>query len=100
MRPAVPSKRAPKRERLGPSLACAATVTNRVLEILSTSSYIPLVFRRTRITQHTATLIGNIFTNDIETIESSTNGIFSGNDATESYNGFSDVFSTVYEKSM
>jgi hypothetical protein len=29
--------------------------------------------RPTRITQHTATLIDNIFTNDIETIKSSTN---------------------------
>jgi endonuclease/exonuclease/phosphatase family metal-dependent hydrolase len=49
--------------------------TNRFLEILSTSSYIPLVLRPTRITQHTAALIDNIFTNDIETIESSTKGI-------------------------
>jgi ASC-1-like (ASCH) protein len=47
----------------------------RFLEQLYTSSYIPLVLRPTRITQHTATLIDNIFTNDIETIESSTNGL-------------------------
>ena len=50
--------------------------TNRFLEILSTSSYIPLVLRPTRITQHTAALIDNIFTNDIETIESSTKPLF------------------------
>lgn len=49
--------------------------TYRVIEQLFTSSYIPLVLGRTRITQHTATLIDNIFTNDIETIESSTNGL-------------------------
>ena len=36
----------------------------RFLEQLFTSSYIPLVLRPTRITQHTATLIDNIFTND------------------------------------
>jgi hypothetical protein len=35
----------------------------------------PLILRPTRITEHTATLIDNIFTNDIENIESSTNGI-------------------------
>ena len=45
--------------------------TRRFLKILFTSSYIPLVLRPTRITQHTATLIDNIFTNDIETIYSS-----------------------------
>ena len=51
---------------------------NRFLEILSTSLYIPLVLRPTRITQHTATLIDNIFTNDIDIIDFSINGaIFS-----------------------
>ena len=40
-----------------------------------TSSFFPLILRPTRITQHTATLIDNIFTNDIENIEDSTNGI-------------------------
>ena len=129
--------------------------SNRFLEILLSSSYIPLVIRPTRITQHTATLIDNIFTNDIETIDSSTNGIIysdvsdhlpivhlrslkshkktkpveefiskrlinddnmkkftdrikntswegvlSTNDTTESYNGFFDLFSTVYESSF
>ena len=49
--------------------------TNRFLEILSTSSYIPLVLRPTRITQHTATLIDNIFTNNIDIIDLSINGI-------------------------
>jgi hypothetical protein len=49
--------------------------TNRFLEVLFTSSYIPLILRPTRITQHTTTLIDNIFTNDIESVESSTNGV-------------------------
>ena len=49
--------------------------TKRFLEQLYASSYIPLILQPTRITQHTATLIDNIFTNDIEIIESSTNGI-------------------------
>ena len=49
--------------------------TNRFLEQLFTASYMPLILRPTRITHHTATLIDNIFTNDMETIESSTNGI-------------------------
>ena len=47
----------------------------RFLEQLYTSSYIPLVLRPTRITQHTARLIDNIFTNDIEAIRSGTNGL-------------------------
>ena len=55
------------------SESCDQTI--RFLEQLFTSSYVPLVLRPTRITQHTATLIGNIFTNDIETIESSSNGL-------------------------
>ena len=49
--------------------------TSRFLEQMFTSSFIPLILRPTRITQHTATLIDNIFTNDIENIEDSTNGI-------------------------
>jgi hypothetical protein len=49
--------------------------TNRFLEQLFMSSYMPLILRPTRITEHTATLIDNIFTNDIENIESSTNGL-------------------------
>ena len=49
--------------------------TKRFLEQLYASSYIPLILQPTRITQHTATLIDNIFTNDIKIIESSTNGI-------------------------
>ena len=48
---------------------------SRFLEQLLTSSYIPLILKPTRITQHTATLIDNIFTNDIEVIDSSSNGI-------------------------
>ena len=49
--------------------------TCRFLEQMFTSSFIPLILRPTRITQHTATLIDNIFTNDIENIEDSTNRI-------------------------
>jgi exonuclease III len=49
--------------------------TNRFLEQMFTSSFFPLILRPTRITQHTAILIDNIFTNDIENIEDSTNGI-------------------------
>jgi hypothetical protein len=48
---------------------------NRFFEQLLTSSYIPLILKPTRITQHTATLIDNIFTNDIEVTNSSSNGI-------------------------
>ena len=35
----------------------------------------PLILKPTRIMQHTATLIDNIFTNDTEALESSSNGI-------------------------
>ena len=55
------------------SESCDYTI--RFLEQLFTSSYVPLVLRLTKITQHTATLIDNIFTNDIETIETSSNGL-------------------------
>ena len=48
---------------------------NRFTEQLFTSSFIPLITKPTRITHHTATLIDNIFTNNIEKLESSTNGI-------------------------
>jgi hypothetical protein len=44
-------------------------------EQLFTSSYYPLITKPTRITAHTATLIDNIFTNNIENIDSSLNGI-------------------------
>ena len=48
---------------------------NRFTEQLFTSSHIALITKPTRITQHTATLIDNIFTNNIEKLESSANGI-------------------------
>jgi hypothetical protein len=38
-------------------------------------SYTPLITKPTRITQHTATIIDNIFTNNIEKLENSINGI-------------------------
>ena len=47
----------------------------KFFEQLITSSFMPLTLKPTRITQHTATLIDNIFTNDIEALESSSNGI-------------------------
>ena len=49
--------------------------SNRFCEQLFTSSFFPLINRPTRITQHTATLIDNIFTNDLEQIESGINGL-------------------------
>ena len=49
--------------------------SNRFSEQLFTSSFLPLITRPTRITEHTATLIDNIFTNDLEQIESSKNGL-------------------------
>ena len=39
------------------------------------SSFFPLTNKPTRITQLTATLIDNIFTNDLDQIESSINGL-------------------------
>jgi hypothetical protein len=51
--------------------------SNRFCEQLFTSSFYPLINRPTRITQHTATLIDNIFTNNLEQIESGVNGRFS-----------------------
>lgn len=47
----------------------------RFLEQLLTSSYIPLILKPTRITQHAAILIDNIFTNDTEVIDFGSNGI-------------------------
>ena len=49
--------------------------SNRFCEQLFTSSFYPLINRPTRITQHTATLIDNIFTNNLEQIESGVNGL-------------------------
>ena len=49
--------------------------TKRFLEQMFFLPFFPLILRPTRITQHTATLINNIFTNDIKNIEGSTNGI-------------------------
>ena len=40
-----------------------------------TISFLPLINKPTRITNHTATLIDNIFTNNLENIENSKNGI-------------------------
>ena len=40
-----------------------------------TSSFFPLITKPTRITQHTSTLIDNIFTNDLDQVQSSSNGL-------------------------
>ena len=48
---------------------------NKFTEQLFTSSFYPLITKPTRITSHTATLIDNIFTNNINKIDSSINGI-------------------------
>ena len=48
---------------------------NEFLEQLFTSSFLPLINKATRITSHTATLIDNIFTNNLEEVENSLNGI-------------------------
>ena len=50
-------------------------ISDRFSEQLFTSSFLPLITRPTRITEYTATLMDNIFTNDIEQIESSKNGL-------------------------
>ena len=48
---------------------------NRSIEQLFTSYFVPLITKPTRITEHTATIIDNIFTNNIEKVENSINGI-------------------------
>ena len=49
--------------------------SSRFCEQLFTSSFFPLITRPSRITQHTATLIDNIFTNDLAQLDSGINGI-------------------------
>jgi hypothetical protein len=44
-------------------------------EQLFTSSFFSLITKATRITHHTATLIDNIFTNNLEQLDNSINGI-------------------------
>jgi hypothetical protein len=48
---------------------------NYFTEQLFTSSFFPLITKATRITHHTATLIDNIFTNNLEQLDDSINGI-------------------------
>ena len=48
---------------------------NQFIGQLFTSSFFPLITKATRITYHTATLIDNIFTNNIEELDNSLNGI-------------------------
>ena len=49
--------------------------SNKFIEQLFTSSFLLEINKPTRITYHAATLIDNIFTNNIENIENSKNGI-------------------------
>ena len=49
--------------------------TSEFLEIMYSNHFFPLITRPTRITQHSATLIDNIFTNNITDLEPSLNGI-------------------------
>ena len=48
---------------------------NYFTEQLFTSSFSPLITKASRITHHTATLIDNIFTNNMEQLDDSINGI-------------------------
>jgi endonuclease/exonuclease/phosphatase family metal-dependent hydrolase len=48
---------------------------SQFVEQLFTSSFLPLITKPTRITQHAATLIDNIFTNSLEKVNISSNGI-------------------------
>ena len=49
--------------------------SNRFIEQLFTSSFFPLITKPTRFTAHTSTLIDNIFTNNIQQVDKSINGI-------------------------
>ena len=49
--------------------------SNTFAEQLFTFSFSPLITKPTRVTSHTAILIDNIFTNNIEKLDSSINGI-------------------------
>ena len=51
------------------------THASRFTEQIFTSSFVPLITKPTRITSHTATLIDNIFTYNIDKIYQSLNGI-------------------------
>ena len=48
---------------------------NYFIEQLFTSSFFPLITKPTRITHHTATLIDNMFTNNVDQLDDSINGI-------------------------
>ena len=50
-------------------------IANKFSEQLFTSCFYPIITKPTRITEHTATLIDNIFTNNIEKLDSCVNGI-------------------------
>ena len=48
---------------------------SQFIEQLFTSSFFPLISKATRITEHTDTLIDNIFTNNLEKLDESINAI-------------------------
>lgn len=49
--------------------------SKQFIEQLFTSSFLPVINKPTRITYHTATLIDNIFTNNINNIRNSKSGV-------------------------
>ena len=53
----------------------SSNFSNRFGEQMFTSFFFPLITKPTRITQHTSTLIDNIFTNDLDQVQSSSNGL-------------------------
>ena len=53
----------------------SSNFSNRFSEQMFTSSFFPLITKPTRITQHTSTLIDNIFTNDLDQVQSNSNGL-------------------------
>ena len=51
------------------------TLTSQFVDVMYSHLFFPLISRPTRITQHSATLIDNIFTNNINDLSSAFNGI-------------------------
>ena len=51
------------------------TRTADFVDLLYSSSYIPLITRPTRVTQNTATLIDNVFTNNFQSLNNTFQGI-------------------------
>ena len=51
------------------------TQTGEFVDLMSSYAFIPLIVRPTRITANSATLIDNIFTNNLENLNDSLNGV-------------------------